>query len=209
MIKFTKKDFSDLRDFVERHPLGAVDSTVRDTVAVCMITRSCFKGLERALRSVHEHVDAVYVGVDDRDEDKTLEKLPTLLKELNLTGNYKAFKAADPWDFSFARNIVHQMSTCDWALSIDDDEYVEHPEELREMMTKLRAADAINVTCGMGVDEYKNVSHTWKFPRLIRKHVMWKNARHNIPNPELVKQELDWQGNFIIVDDKSIKEHSH
>jgi len=175
------------------------------TIAVCMITRSGYAGVERALKSCCAYVDAAYIAVDSKDEDDTLEKLTTLSEKLNLKIIGKKFDAAEPWDFSYARNIAHRMNECDYALVLDDDEFVQHPEEIRDILNKHGNIDTIDVTCGMGVDEYGNVSDTWKFTRIMKRHVMWKNPRHNIPNPDQVSSSMIWKGNLIVVDDKSIK----
>lgn len=175
------------------------------TIAACMITRSNYEGLVRALKSCYQYIDAAYVAVDSRDEDDTVNKVPKLLEELGLKGAVKSFEAPEPWDFSYARNIAHRMNQCDFALVIDDDEYVMHPDEIPEILRKHRNIDVIDVTCGMGVDEYGNVSDTWKFTRLMKKHVKWINPRHNIPDSSTVSSSVIWKGDLVVVDDKSIK----
>jgi len=184
------------------------DKTLKDktsTIAVCMITRSNFAGVDRALKSCYKYIDAAYIAIDSRDEDDTINKASDLLKELKLNGKVKSFEASEPWDFSYARNIAHQMNECDYALVLDDDEYIIHPEEIKDILSKHKNIDTIDVTCGMGVDEYGNVSDTWKFTRIMKKHITWKNPRHNIPNPDQVSSSTIWKGKLIVVDDRSIK----
>jgi tetratricopeptide (TPR) repeat protein len=187
-------------------------------VAACMISRNNFKGLKRALESCYKHIDAAYIAVDHRDKDNTVELATELLKELGLDGKVEQFNAlnhegeiADEDDsihFSHARNIVHSMNSCNWAFVIDDDEFVINPEEIKLAIAGCEDMDAIGVTCGMGVDAYNNVSHTWQSFRLIKNSVRWKNPSHNIPDPTTIQRQAKWNGDLVVVDDKSIKPES-
>jgi len=175
------------------------------SLAICMITKDNFKGVERAVRSCAKYLDALYVAVDDRDTDDTVNKVKGLTKELKLRGQVTSFKAPDPWDFSYARNIAHSMNDCMWALVLDDDEYVLHPEEIPELLENCKDKDVVDVTCGMGVDKYGNVSHAWKFSRFMKNKVRWINARHNIPDATTYSSSTIWTGDIVVVDDKSIR----
>ena len=175
------------------------------SLAICMITKDNFKGVERAVRSCSKYLDAVFVAVDDRDIDDTVTKVKALIKELKLHGDVKLFKASDPWDFSYARNIVHSMNDESWALVLDDDEYVLHAEEIPELLENCQDKDVVDVTCGMGVDKYGNVSHAWKSPRFMKNKVRWINARHNIPDSKTYTSSTIWTGDIIVIDDKSIR----
>jgi tetratricopeptide (TPR) repeat protein len=97
------------------------------------------------------------------------------------------------------------MNDCDYALVLDDDEFVLHPQEIQEILKQHGDKDVIDVTCGMGIDEYGNISDTWKFTRLMKQHVRWVNPRHNIPDSEHIKSSIVWKGDLIVVDDKNIK----
>jgi len=174
------------------------------TIAACMVV-SHYKGLERALKSCHEYIDAAYLAVDDRNEPDLLKRVNDLLAELSLNGKAERFDPPDPWDFSFARNIAHNMNDCDWSFVLDDDEYVLKPDEIRAVLQAHEKDDAVEITCGMGDDGYGNIGYTWNSARILRQKVRWKNARHNIPDPAMIKTQSRWNGDIIVVDDKSIK----
>jgi len=178
------------------------------TIAACMVA-SHYKGLERALKSCSKFLDGAFLAIDDRNEPDLVEKANNLIVELGLDGHAKRFDPPGPkpedWDFSFARNIAHDMNTCDWALVLDDDEYVLRPEEIPLVLQGQETVDMVEVTCGMGDDGFGNVAHTWPSSRFMRKNVRWKNPRHNIPDPETFSGKADWSGELVVVDDKSIK----
>lgn len=199
------EDRYDSKKQLSKLGIAITGEIMNETIAVCMITKDCFKGVKRALESCHSYVDAVYIAVDNRDEDNTLEQSKQLIKELKLDGNVEAFEAPEPWDFSYARNIAHGMNKCNWAFVLDDDEHVLCPEEIPKIIEEHKDKDIIDITCGIGLDEYGNVSQTWKFTRFMRNHVRWINARHNIPDKSTYKTNVVWNGNIIIIDDKSIK----
>jgi len=177
-----------------------------ESIAVCMVTKDCPKGVERAIRSCSKHIDAAFIWVDSRDTGDTEDFAKGLLEELNLDGEVQQFDAPDPWDFSYVRNLVHSANTCDWALVLDDDEYLDHPEELPRILELAKNHDVVEIASGMTPDKYGNVASAWKSDRLMRSHVRWVNPRHNIVDSSTLKRgRLAWSGNIMSVDDKSIK----
>jgi len=176
----------------------------RPTIAACMVV-SHFKGLERALKSCAQYLDAAFLAIDDREEPELVAKATELIGSLGLQGSVQRFDPPEPWDFSLARNIAHCMNTCNWAFVMDDDEYVIHPEEISTILESYKDVDTVEITCGMGDDGYRNIAHTWPSSRFMRKNVRWKNARHNIADPSTFSGKGIWSGEIVVVDDKSIK----
>jgi len=103
-----------------------------DTVSACIIVGDDRDDkLIRCLDSLKGHVDEIVV-VHTGHSRKTRRIIRKYTKKLYLS----------EWknDFSTPRNLALTKSTCEWMLYIDSDEYLMHPEKLKQNLDPSQAA---------------------------------------------------------------------
>lgn len=135
---------------------------MKKTLALVMVVKDEEKGIERAILSARPHVDEVWVCVDNKSSDKTLEiakRLATHVEQYEFKNN-----------FSLARNYAHRNVETDWIMFLDGHEYIEKCERLQEYLNL--DCDGLLTTIKMENDtEFRN-------PRIYKNGVQFTGAIH-------------------------------
>lgn len=168
------------------------------TLSACILAHQSEKWLPNAVTSVFDHVDRVYVAVDDRTTDGTVDYLiqahaatiAYLIRKpgaplTNFSWGYYHFD--DVTGFSGAYNRAKDHVDCDWTFFLDADEVVDpwHAANLRMLCEQ---GDRDGIDCyGLPRNnwwdlERKNRREEW-FPdyqwRLMARHVSCKWRVHS------------------------------
>jgi glycosyltransferase involved in cell wall biosynthesis len=110
------------------------------TAAVCMIVRDGAATIERAIASVRSHVDEICIYLAGESTDGT----PQLLERLAGEPGAPIVVEEGAWrdDYAWARERSFELASADWLLWLDDDEVLEHSEQLRQLLDE---PDALRV----------------------------------------------------------------
>lgn len=130
------------------------------SISLAIIVKNEGRYIGRLLRGLKDHVDEMIV-VDTGSTDNT--------KELAKAEGAKVYDFKWIEDFSAARNFSFSKATGDWIFWVDGDDYVEHPEKLRELVQSAPPnLDGYMFRYNYAFDESGNVDVVhWKF-RLVR-----------------------------------------
>ncbi len=99
-------------------------------LSVCMVVRNEVRRLPRALHSVASVADEVVV-VDTGSSEETRRLLDRWPKVRRVDARWRD-------DFSQLRNLAMDMARGDWILTLDADEWVEHPQDLAALLEQDR-----------------------------------------------------------------------
>ena len=145
------------------------------TVSLCMIVKNEEKVLSRCLDSVHHLVDEINI-VDTGSTDNTIEiakKYTDRVYTFEWTGKFKD-----------ARNESFKYATKDYIFYLDADDVI--LEDDQKKFKKLKqtldpSVDSVSMYYHAGVDEFGNVTLTYRRNRLVKRnrHFKWKGDCHN------------------------------
>lgn len=138
-------------------------------ISVVMIVKNESECLSKCLESVKSFDEIIIC--DTGSEDNTVEIAKKYTDKV-----FEDFTWCD--DFAAARNHALAKATGDWVLSIDADEYLHDPEEVRKAVLLADAKGFLGVDCNL---IHENTKTTHAFPRLFKrcKDVWWEGAVHN------------------------------
>ena len=118
-------------------PSGQVDydrkyqqSKGRQTLSLCMIVRDAQETIERALLSTFDIVDEVVIGLDEKTEDATADRISAICEKNHVPYTFIRIKSPTEIGFDAARNITVDNAVCDWILWLDADEILDNAKGL-------------------------------------------------------------------------------
>ena len=99
-------------------------------ISLVMIAKNEGKGLERAIISCKDFVDKIYISVDTKSTDQTLE----------IAKQYADVIIEHEWknDFSAARNNIQKQVKTKWCLMLDGHEYVKEYSNLEKALEAIK-----------------------------------------------------------------------
>lgn len=142
---------------------------MKPKISVVMIVKNESECLEKCLESVKIFDELIIC--DTGSEDNTIEIAKKYTDKV-----FSDFTWCD--DFAAARNHALAKATGDWILSIDADEWLHDPEEVRRVVLLAEAAGALAVDVAL-IHDRTGTTHA--FPRFFKrsKDVWWEGAVHN------------------------------
>ncbi len=145
------------------------------TISLCMIVKNEEKVLARCLDSVKDIVDEINI-VDTGSTDNTVD----IAKQY--TG--RVYHFAWTGKFKDARNESFSHATKEYILYVDADDVILEKDQvkLKELKRTLDpAVDSVSMYYNAGVDEYGNVTLSYRRNRLVKtsRNFQWKGDCHN------------------------------
>src|SRR5699024_8931960 len=145
------------------------------TISLCMIVKNEEDVLERCLDSIKNLVDEINI-IDTGSTDRTIEiakKYTDGVFYFEWTGKFKD-----------ARNESFKHATKDYILYLDaDDVLLEEDQEkfMKVKETLYPSIDSVSMFYNAGIDEFGNVTLTYRRNRLVKrsKQFKWKGDCHN------------------------------
>ena len=150
-------------------------------VALAMILKASDDEIEKfetCISSIKEHIDGIFVNLNSTK--KVSQEMIDRVK--NITGG---IVVTSKWemDFAKARNTSFELIPphYDWILWLDSDDTFEHPEKLKETLSKApKTADGIMVTYNYDSDSYGNITTSHINLRIVRNNgaFKWRGRLH-------------------------------
>lgn len=139
----------------------------KQTVGLCMIVKDEEENIDRAIASVADYVDVIYL-TDTGSTDKTIEVATATAKRYKTPIEVSHFKWID--DFSAARNFNFSQAKTDWIFWIDADDTVESGQLLPEVvrMASERGKTGLSLKYRYWVDGKGNDMAAHNKMRLVR-----------------------------------------
>lgn len=145
------------------------------TISLCMIVKDEEEVLGRCLDSVKDVVDEINI-VDTGSTDKTMEIAKAYTNRIftfEWTGKFKD-----------ARNESFKYATKEYILYLDADDVLleEDKKKLKDLKETLDpAVDSVSMYYNAGIDEYGNVTLTYRRNRLLKRSrgFKWRGDCHN------------------------------
>ncbi len=115
--------------------------------------------LQKCLKSVHEHVDGIFITLNGPEQEPNKKTLGRMAK---ITKDFKAVVDYAQWTGSFAKMRLHNLAQVskdfEWILWLDTDDTVDKPEKIKDLLVKADTLDGIMATYDYATDEYGNVT---------------------------------------------------
>ena len=131
--------------------------------------------LDKCLKSIHEHVNGIFLNINHPEEKPDREIIEIAQK---YEANYIVTKWRD--HFADARNAIEIPKMFDWILWLDTDDEVINPEKIEEVVKQAKVQDSLYAYYDYDHDQHGNVITSHLVARLYRNngsHV-WKGRIH-------------------------------